>query len=683
MMRHPRTRAGSGPPARRLVASLCALVVVATGCGTLPTGSPSPTASAGPSAQASPVVLADTIRIALPAGFPYSFSLPFGPADTPIALHHFIHDALYRFGVDARPIPSLARRCDPSPDGLTVTCELADAIFQNGDPVTADDVVFSYDLMAAHRIIDTDPPFLSDCIGVAVNGGSGCLWEILDSATKVDDRTVAFRLKRRDGSFITTVLPRVWIVPEKVVQASYERFRGKAVAFAAADMNAAAKRLLDVANAPGGNCAAVLPDAQQLAARTGLFVPDRAEYDSLPGGEFDACAYARDLGVSLAHAVASLAAQGTTAIAHVFWNLDLARSPVGAGPYRVASYVPNKQLTLEAWPGYHGGTAATHRIVIDIYPSADAAAQAVATRHADWTFLLDPQPLRQLAGTASLRTANAALPIFFEVRYNVRAGHLFSDPRLREAMERCVDKPAAVAAATDGFAIPAYGEGVPGTWAYDDQLPGPTRDVAAAKALIETAGWALGEDGVYRKDGKRLAATIYLRHDDPTRVKFAEIVGLQTRECGFAITPSSGDFDTLLGETLSWPNLAPDTHLPFDLYLGGWITPTWDTVADLFDSEAITTQAHPDGSNYGGFSDPQIDDLLRQVRQAVDIDARADAFHRYQERLAAARPALFGWFAVRAYAATAGLRYQDGPIDLTAPLWYAYPERLVVESSSG
>jgi peptide/nickel transport system substrate-binding protein len=371
------------------------------------------------------------------------------------------------------------------------------------------------------------------------------------------------------------------------------------------------------------------------------------------------------------------------AIGHVYWNLDFARSPVGAGPYSVASYAPGKQLTLEASPRHHGGLAATKQIVLDLYASADDAADAVANGRDDWVTVLDSGPLRRVTGAPSVRIGQAALTVFFELRYNVRAGRLFSDARLREAVERCIDKPAAVAAATSGFGIPAYGEGVPGTWAEDDRIPRPTRDVPAAKRLIESAGWNVGADGIYQKDGKRLAATVYLRHDDPRRVKFAEILRLQTRDCGMEITPSRGDFDELIGTILSWPNEAPDTHQPFDLYLGGWLSPFWDNLSDLFDSEAITTQAHPEGDNYGGFSDTQVDDLLRQTRLASDIEDRAALVKRYQERLAVDRPALFGWYGVRADAVAVGLRSVDGPLDLSLPLWFAYPERLVLESPSG
>lgn len=87
----------------------------------------------------------------------------------------FIHDALYRYDEHVRPVPSLARSCDPSADGLTITCRLIAATFQNGDPVTADDVVFTYQVMLASTQVDSRfrgfPPSNLAVIGDCVNSG--------------------------------------------------------------------------------------------------------------------------------------------------------------------------------------------------------------------------------------------------------------------------------------------------------------------------------------------------------------------------------------------------------------------------------------------------------------------------------------------------------------------------------
>jgi ABC-type transport system substrate-binding protein len=680
---------------RRLIVAFALVLLLATACSPTPTGTPSPSASASQGAQATPTpALADTIYVAIPSGGEGNFQ--FGPLSNATSsvgddyekagvINVFLHDALYRYDEHLRPVPSLARSCDPSADGLIITCALIDATFQNGDPVTADDVVFTYRLMNANTHVDAVADFThGDCVTAVNVGDSGCLWEVLDSVTKVDERTVAFHLQRVFTPFYTLVLPSVWIDSEKVVRASYERLRGKLAGMASNDLADQAGRLSDAVNSPAGDCAPLLQESAQMAAQAGLFVPDRAEYAYLPAGQFDACGYAITLMVELAQAAASLgAADETTAIALVYPELDIGRAPVGAGPYRLTGYEPNKRVTLEAWPGFHGGAPATKTFVFDLYADDDATAKAVARGDAAWLEdYYNADAYRQLKDLPSLRLGHPANPFYATIMYNVRTGQLFSDVRLRQALELCIDKPSIAAAATDGRGVPAYSEVAPGTWASDDQIPKPARDVPAATALVEAAGWARGSDGIYAKGGKRLAATIYVRHDASDRFKFAQNVALEARDCGMDLQPTQGDFGGGLRSILTWPNHAPDSEEPFDLYLvvfgGGW-----DPLTHVFASDAITTEANPNGVNFGGFSDPRLDELIRGLETTYDLNARADLFRQYQQIVTEEQPALFAWFQARLDAAAKGLRTVDGALDLDAPHWFAFPERLVLETSGG
>jgi ABC-type transport system substrate-binding protein len=679
-------------PAGRVVLVVC--VLLATACSPSPTGSPSPASKSTETAEPSPSpALADTIHVALPTGG--EGNGPFGPLTNATSsvgddyekagvINIFLHDALYRYDQRLRPVPSLARSCDPSADGLTITCTLIEATFQNGDPVTADDVVFTYRLMNTNTHVDAVADFThGDCVTFVSVGDSGCLWEILGSVTKVDDRTVAFHLQRVFTPFLTLVMPSIWIDSEKVIRASYERLHAQLAKVTATALEAQASRLLDAVNSATGNCTEPLQEAAQAASQAGLFVPDRAEYDILPAGEFDACSYAITLAVSLGQAAASLGSDDEiTAIALVYPDLDIDRSPIGAGPYKLKSYEPGKRVTVEAWPGFHGGVAATKTFVFDLYPDDDATAKAVARGDAAWLEdYYDADAYRQLADLPSLQLGHPANPFFALIMYNSRPGRLFSDVRLRQAVALCVDKPAAVAAATDGRGVPAYADVAPGTWPYDLAIPKPARDIVAGKALIDSAGWTLGSNGIYQKDGRPLSATIYVRHDAPDRLKFAEIASLQARDCGMDLQLNQSDFGGGLRSILQWPNDAPESKQPFDLYLvitgGGW-----DPLTHLFASADASTKANPDGINFGGFADSRVDDLLHRIETTYDLDTRANLFRQYQDILADQQPALFLWHQARLDAAARGLRTVDGRLDLDLARWYAFPERMVLDVSS-
>src|SRR3954452_24124290 len=415
-------RSTRGP--QRLLTSLAMVALLATACAPSPPVTPSVAPVASPSSVApgpSGPVFADAIRVALPTGG--TFNPTFGPLTNSAStsdkqkasfINGFIHEALYRYDEHSKPVPSLARSCDPSPDGLTITCHLIEATFQNGDPVTAEDVVFTYRLMNA-RWPGND--LYPDCVTV-VWTALLCLWDVLESATKVEDRTVAFRLDRPYAPFYTNILPAIWIDSERVVRGADPRLPSKLGTVAAADLEASATQLHD---AEGQDCLPLLQDAAQLAARAGLFVPDRAEYDYLPRGEFDACGYASALSLELALASASsMATDAFTAMALAYRDLELNRKPVGAGPYKVTSYVPGRELTVEAWSGYHGGAPATSRVVFQFYADEDAAAKALVQGDADVIELSNPPAFHQLTGVPTLRTGHPVLSSYLRMTYNVR-----------------------------------------------------------------------------------------------------------------------------------------------------------------------------------------------------------------------------------------------------------------------
>ncbi|HVU12945.1 MAG TPA: ABC transporter substrate-binding protein [Phototrophicaceae bacterium] len=106
--------------------------------------------------------------------------------------------------------PDLASSWDISSDQLTYTFHLRDAKFSNGEPVTADDVVFSW--------------------GRAQKGSYAFIFEPVDTITKTDDHTVVIKLKRPYTPFLSVAaLFQAAIVPQDVYTAEGDDFGTKPV----------------------------------------------------------------------------------------------------------------------------------------------------------------------------------------------------------------------------------------------------------------------------------------------------------------------------------------------------------------------------------------------------------------------------------------------------------------------
>lgn len=122
------------------------------------------------------------------AGFPVQFNQM-----------QLIYESLFAFNLlNSNLVPQLGASL-ATPDATTMVVKLQpDAKWQDGKPVTADDVVFTFELAKRH----TEAPYAA-------------AWEYLASVTRVDDRTVSFALKpgRPNPGMVKTYLCQVYILP--------------------------------------------------------------------------------------------------------------------------------------------------------------------------------------------------------------------------------------------------------------------------------------------------------------------------------------------------------------------------------------------------------------------------------------------------------------------------------------
>ncbi len=124
-------------------------------------------------------------------------------AITPFKVLYAIHDALVKPMPTGQTTPSLAESWSASPDGTSYTFVLRqNAKFHNGDPVTAEDVKFSFDRYKG--------------------GAAKLLKEKVKDVQVVDPRRVKFVLREPWPDFMTfygtTATGAGWIVPKKYIE---------------------------------------------------------------------------------------------------------------------------------------------------------------------------------------------------------------------------------------------------------------------------------------------------------------------------------------------------------------------------------------------------------------------------------------------------------------------------------
>ena len=585
-------------------------------------------------------------------------------------LNSTVFSSLYRLDASLNPVPSLATEpCAVSAAGTTYTCHLRDERFHDGSPLTADDVVFSFEL----------------AMRAPCPLGGGCP-EALRAITAVDPKTVRFELDRPYGPFASKVLTGP-ILPRRAVEASFDRYMAHIANLDPAAAEALATSVEDELGKARPDCASLVPQVEAIFKTSGVVLPYHIQFTAVDG-RFDDCSYLSTLGPNLRDLASSRKATGLDAESIALNLMDYADRPIGSGPWRWASF-DGRELVLESDPNHMGGPPASPRIRFTVFaesvaprgPSGACISLGVGSRLGGGAPPPDLMPKLQRA--PGIKVLSTPAYRYFAVMYNMRPGRLFADPAIREAVERCIDKVALVDAATGGSAIPINSYVTPASWAYLGPSSAQDRDVTGARTLLEQDGWTLASDGIYQKAGRRLTFDVLVRADADDRVKFVDLLAFQERDCGIDVKTHPADFDALVSMQQTYPHTVPGGKEPFDAYFGGWTTDPDPGSAPWFDSRQMTVADPPTDPTYGGwdftgYANLTVDELFDQGLATSDQKQRARIYRELQTILAEDRPYLFVWSPLGVDAVSTDVRSLDGELPFASQNWFWAPERIVV-----
>ncbi|TAM73243.1 MAG: hypothetical protein EPN50_03995 [Chloroflexota bacterium] len=607
---------------------MASTVLVAAGCLGVPpaTSLPIPTSTLPP-LTATPGT-AGLLRLAVPTD-PSAFTP--APADpTTRLVDDFLFAGLYRLDDRLVPQPDLAAAApNVSADGLTWSVPLrAGLTFSDGSRLGVADVVRTYELALA-----PDCPF-GDLCAVAQTALRGV------SAAGSD--RVVFALVRPDAPLQAELLAQLGILSASALDASLARLLARAEGVDVPSLAALTGGIAKATNAdaclseqPPASCdlATYVTDLEAALRPAGLVLPDPSLVLGADGKP-DASAYGMILFTDAQALGTALAATGLDRLAAAFPILDLQRTPVASGPFRLAAAAPGTSLDLVRWQA-SPGPGAPDRIHIAIIADPARAATALQTGDLDWLPEVDPSRVAAIAGQAGLGAALRPAPTYREIVFNVRAGHPYADPAARLAFATCLDRAGDLAAATGGHGFLAQGPVPVGSWAADPAPGWPVYDPAAARSILAAAGWTPGPDGIMARGGLRLSSQLYVRPGRADLLAFATAAAAQLKGCGIALQVIAQDpGGPLLLAQLEYPNTF-ETVL-----ISRQAGSDPDADLGLLHSRHITTAADPADANIGGWSDPAADALIDAAAASADAAGRAGDYRQLQALLARAVPIL-------------------------------------------
>ena len=171
------------------------------------------------------------------------------------------------------------------------------------------------------------------------------------------------------------------------------------------------------------------------------------------------------------------------------------KAPIGAGPYKVVSYTPGVDLTMEAFEGYWRKVPSVKRLVFRSMADETTRAAALKAGDVDIVYLLSGPLAEEVKRTPGLKLA-AALPpgvVFLDLPEQWDPKSPWHDRRVRLAASHALDRKALNQAETLGLSRPT-GALVPRVLDFAKVYEPHAYDPTLAKKLLTEAGYPNGFD---------------------------------------------------------------------------------------------------------------------------------------------------------------------------------------------
>lgn len=299
-------------------------------------------------------------------------------------------------------------------------------------------------------------------------------------------------------------------------------------------------------------------------------------------------------------------------------------APVGTGPFKWGSRTAGQGVTVVANPNYFGDGPFVERAIFNYAPDSNTLYTQFKTGQIDYIgyygisahFYQEASnlPDRKVYKTLSSQTEG--------IVFNY-GNPLFQDKAVRQALYAAMNKKAVIDLVYYG--IPSETESFlpESSWAYNPDLPKHVYDLAAARKLLDGAGWVVGSDGVRAKDGKRLEFTVATVSGVPERAQILQLAQQDWKKIGVAMDIKTMPSAVVFGDYY--------TKSQFDCLL---LASTYGTGADpdptqRFSSTGIPVQGGS-GSNYYQYKNLEVDKQLQIGQTSFKQQDRKAAYMQIQ-----------------------------------------------------
>lgn len=298
---------------------------------------------------------------------------------------------------------------------------------------------------------------------------------------------------------------------------------------------------------------------------------------------------------------------------HAYDSATYGTEPVGSGRYILKQWDKGQQVILEANPDYYGEAPKMKQVTI-LFMEEDAAFLAAQSGQVDLAYTSATYSEEEVEGytlaayeSVDNRGLNLpAIPETTDSEGRAVGNDFTSDVLVRRAINIGVDRQEMIDHVLNGYGSPAY--------SVCDQLPWyneaseVTYDPEGAAALLDEAGWVLGEDGVREKDGVQAKMNLLYSNGDSVRQALAADFADQMEELGIICTIEGVGWDTAYDRALSEPLLwGWGAHTPMELY-------------NIYHTIEGNTVDGKDMAQYSPYANETVDTYMDQALAESDLE---------------------------------------------------------------
>lgn len=308
-----------------------------------------------------------------------------------------------------------------------------------------------------------------------------------------------------------------------------------------------------------------------------------------------------------------------------------ARSPVGAGPFKLKEWKTGSRLVLEANENYFEGRPYLDSLIYRIIPDVTTIFLEAKAGKVDYLGLTTQQYLLQTKGREWDEVWNKYKYIangYTYIGFNLKHP-FFADRRVRQALSYASDRDSVIKGALLGLGEKTAGPYKPGTWVYNTALSPYPYDPQKALELFAQAGWTRGKDGYLQKDGRRFSFTVLVNQGNKERETVLLILQEQWKKLGIGIKIRTVEWATFINEFV--------LKGQYDAVILAWNILEDPDIYDVWHSSAI----RQNGLNFVHFRNAEADMLLEKGRSTADRTERKAYYDRLQEILHEEQPYLF------------------------------------------